>query len=189
VAVQIADAAQRLVAELDFPGPPLEAVTAARDLSAAADAALQAAVDQARTAGQSWREIGDVLGTSRQAAFQRFGHPVDPQTGTPMSREAPPDAADRATAVFTRFNEGRWEEVLAELDAAMRARHDAARLSGGWAQMVGMFGRLERVGEPFVRQAGDYTLVDVPLHYEAGDAKGSVRFSDDGKISGMGIRP
>lgn len=44
----------------------------------------------------------------------------------------------------------------------MRARHDAARLSGGWAQLVGMFGRLERVGEPFVRQAGDYTLV-VPV--------------------------
>jgi hypothetical protein len=32
-------------------------------------------------------------------------------------------------------------------------------------------------------------VVDVPLHFEAGDAKGIVRFSDDGKIAGMAIRP
>ena len=53
-------------------------------------------MDRAREAGQSWREIGAVLGTSRQAAFQRFGHPVDPRTGKLMARDVPPEAADRA---------------------------------------------------------------------------------------------
>jgi hypothetical protein len=164
-------------------------VAAARELSAAAETALQAAVDRARAAGQSWRDIGEVLGTTRQAAFQRFGHPIDPRTGGPMSREIPPDAADRAVAIFDWHNQGRWQEILDELDDAMRARHDPARLSSGWAGLAGMFGRLERTGEPFARRAGDDTVVDVPLHFEAGDAKGIVRFSGDGRIAGMAIRP
>ena len=57
-------------------------MAAARDQAIAASEALQASVDRARDAGHSWREIGGVLGTTRQAAFQRFGHPVDPCTGT-----------------------------------------------------------------------------------------------------------
>jgi hypothetical protein len=55
--------------------------------------------------------------------------------------------------------------------------------------MAGTFGRLERIGEPFARRVGDDTIVDVPLHFEAGDARGIVRFSGDGRIAGTGIRP
>jgi hypothetical protein len=189
VAVRAVDAARRLADELSHSSSPHGAVAAARELSAAAATALQAAVDRARAAGQSWRDIGEVLGTTRQAAFQRFGHPIDPRTGGPMSREIPPDAADRAVAIFDWHNQGRWQEILDELDDAMRARHDPAMLSRGWAAMAGMFGRLERTGEPFARRAADDTVVDVPLHFEAGDAKGIVRFSGDGKIAGMAIRP
>ena len=189
MAARAVNAARHLAEELSHPSSPHGAVAAARELSAAAEAALQAVVDRARAAGQSWRDIGEVLGTTRQAAFQRFGHPIDPRTGGPMSREIPPDAADRAVAVFDWHNQGRWQEILDELDDAMRAAHDPARLSRGWAAMAGMFGRLERTGEPFARRAGDDTVVDVPLHFEAGDARGIVRFSGDGKIAGMAIRP
>jgi len=189
VAVQVADAARWLAAELSRAGSPRDAVAAARDLSAAADAALQAAVDRARAAGASWREIGDVLGTSRQAAFQRFGHPVDPRTSEPMSRDVPPDAADRAVAIFAWHAEGRWEEILAELDERMHARLDAALLARGWAHMAGLFGRFEGTGEPFAHRAGDDVMVDVPLHWEAGDARGIVRFDTDGRVAGLAIRP
>jgi hypothetical protein len=189
VAARAVDAARHLADELSHPSSARGAVAAARELSAAAATALQAVVDRARAAGQSWRDIGEVLGTTRQAAFQRFGHPIDPRTGGPMSREIPPDATDRAVAIFAWHDQGRWQEILDELDDAMRARHDPARLSRGWAAMAGMFGRLERTGEPFGRRAGDDTVVDVPLHFEAGDAKGIVRFSGDGKIAGMAIRP
>ncbi len=63
------------MADLSDPGSgsPLEAMAAARELSCATDAALRTAVDRARAAGHSWSSIGDVLGTTRQAAFQRFG--------------------------------------------------------------------------------------------------------------------
>jgi hypothetical protein len=189
VIAEIGAAATHAMDEFRRAGSPLRAVGAAQGLAAAAEAALQAAVDRARAAGQSWREIGAVLGTSRQAAFQRFGHPVDPRTGEPMSREVLGGAADRAAAIFAWHDEGRWEKILAELDETMRARHDHSRLARGWAGMTGMFGRMEHIGEPFARRAGDHTVVDVPLHFEAGDARGVVRFGDDGKIAGMAIRP
>jgi hypothetical protein len=80
-------------------------VAAARDLASAANAALHDAIDRARAAGCSWRDIGEVLGTSRQAAFQRFGHPVDPRTGEPMGREILPGAVERAVTILGCFNE------------------------------------------------------------------------------------
>jgi hypothetical protein len=189
VAARAVGAARHLADELSHPSSPDGAVAAARELSAAAEMALQASVDRARAAGQSWRDIGEALGTTRQAAFQRFGHPIDPRTGGPMSRDIPLDAADRAVAIFDWHDRGRWQEIIDELDDAMRARHDPAMLSRGWAAMAAMFGRLERIGEPFARRVADDTVVDVPLHFEAGDARGIVRFSDDGKIAGMGLRP
>jgi hypothetical protein len=189
VAARVQAAARRLIAELDRGGSPQDAVAAARDLSAAADAALQAMIDRARAAGQSWREIGDVLGTSRQAAFQRFGHPVDPRTGELMSHDVPPGTADRAVEIFAWHNEGRWDEILAELDEKMRARHDADLLAKGWAHMAGLFGRFEGTGEPFAHRVGDDVMVEIPLHWEAGDARGIVRFDAEGRIAGMGIRP
>ncbi len=41
---------------------------------AAAERRLAAAVATARTAGQSWAAIGTMLGTSGEAARQRYGH-------------------------------------------------------------------------------------------------------------------
>jgi hypothetical protein len=150
---------------------------------------LQAAVDRARDAGHSWREIGEVLGTTRQAAFQRFGHPVDPRTGTPMSHDVPADAADRAVGLITRLAQGRWEEVVGGFDPRMRERVGAERLAAAWAHTVGMVGRFERIGEPFAHRAGDDTMVDVPLHFEAGDAVGSIRYDRDGRVAALVLRP
>jgi hypothetical protein len=189
VAVRAGEAARRLIEEFGHGRPPVGAVAAARELSAAADAALQAAVDRARATGVSWREIGGVLGTSRQAAFQRFGHPIDPRTGEPMGRDVPPDAADRAVAILTWHDEGRYDELIAEFDDNLRRVLDADRLAGGRAHMAGRFGRLERMGEPFAYRAGDDIIVEVPLHFEAGDARGLVRFDADGKVAGLAIRP
>jgi hypothetical protein len=189
VAAKVAAATRRLLNELGQSGSPQGAVAAARDLSAAAEAVLQAAVDRARAAGQSWREIGDVLGTSRQAAFQRFGHPVDPRTGEPMTRVVPPEAAERATAFLARFTAGRWEEVLGDFDGVMRERHDADRLASGWAQLIGMFGAYQSSGEVVLVPAGDGTVVDVLLHFEAGEAMVWVRFDRDGKVAGLRLHP
>ncbi len=189
MAAKVAAAARRLLSELSQPGSPQDAVAAARDLLAAAERALQATVDRARAAGQSWREIGDVLGTSRQAAFQRFGHPVDPRTGKPMTSTVPPGAAQRASEFLARFTAGRWEEVLADFNEVMRERHDQARLGTGWAQLLGMFGSYQAMGDVVPVSAGDGTVVDVLLYFEAGEAMVMVRFDRDGKVAGLRLHP
>lgn len=48
-------------------------IIAARRNVAQAEDDLRKAVQAARDAGRSWALIGSALGTTRQAAFQRFG--------------------------------------------------------------------------------------------------------------------
>jgi hypothetical protein len=184
-----AEATRRLVDEWDRSESPDGAVAAARDLAAAAEAALQETVDRARAAGRSWREIGGVLGTSRQAAFQRFGHPVDPRTGKAMPRTVPPDATQHAIAFLGHFTAGRWEVVLGGFDERMSQRHDTFRLAHGWSQMIAMFGGYQGMGEIVPFRAGESIMVDVPLHFEAGEAMLWVRFDHDGRVTGLRLHP
>jgi hypothetical protein len=170
-------------------GPPLAALAAARDLSAAVGEAMQQAVDRARAAGHSWREIGDVLGTTRQAAFQRFGHPVDPRTGAPMSTEVAPGTTDRAVAIIAFLAEGRWKEARRDFNAKMSGALDARRLADAWARMASLVGAYEGMSEPFAHRVADHTVVEIPLRFEAGEATGRVVFDEDGKVTGLWLRP
>jgi Protein of unknown function (DUF3887) len=191
LASRVRDAADRLTGELarGGAGSSLTAMAAARELSAATGAALQEAVDRARATGHSWREIGDVLGTTRQAAFQRFGHPVDPRTGAPVNKDVPAGLVDRAVAIVTSITEGRWEDARQDLTEKMRADLDASRLADGWAHTVGLIGHYEGMGEPFAHRAGDNTVVEIPLHFEAGEAVGRVVFDQAGEVAGLWLRP
>src|SRR5277367_4884522 len=53
------------------PGPlgPLEAVGVISSLARVVEDGMREAVQQARQAGHTWAELGDLLGTTRQAAF------------------------------------------------------------------------------------------------------------------------
>jgi hypothetical protein len=92
-------------------------------------------------------------------------------------------------ALFVAQAEGRYEDVLGDLDENMREKLDAARLAAGWAHTIAMIGSLERIGDPFAFRADDYTVVNIPLHFEAGEANGRVTFDLAGKVSGLFIRP
>jgi hypothetical protein len=168
---------------------PLKAVVEALELTRAADRTLRAAVERAREAGHSWQEIGAVLGTSRQAAFQRFGRPIDPRTGAAMTEATLPGAAERAVAVLADIVEGRWEQACRDFDETMAAAVDPAKIAAVWAQVAGTVGRYERMGTPFARQLGDYTVVDVPLHCEAGEVTGRVSYNRDGTVGGLFLLP
>lgn len=163
---------------------PLDRVAAARDLARTADEALRAAVDTARADGHTWQEVGDVLGTSRQAAFQRFGRPVGEPATTTMT-----DAADRAVALLADYVEGRYEEVRARFDDPMAAELDGAALGEVWARVAGLVGRYEGTGEPFAHTVGALTAVDVPLRFEAGDMSARVTLRADGRVAGLFVRP
>jgi hypothetical protein len=55
--------------------------------------------------------------------------------------------------------------------------------------MAGLFGRFEGTSEPFIRRAGDDILVEIPLHFEAGAAKGIVASTTTAKSPGWPSAP
>jgi len=82
------------MAPVRLPDPSaLLEVIAAQHACRHADIALRHAVSSARRAGQPWSAIGAVLGTTRQAAQQRFNEPVvatDPLTPDQHAQPASP---------------------------------------------------------------------------------------------------
>lgn len=182
-------AVRGLATVLDLTGDGQAAAIArihdALDVRRRADRVLAAAVDAAREAGGTWQQIGDALGTTRQAAFQRFGRPVDPRTGEQMDRTTLDGADASAVEIFGALASGDWESVHRRFDPTMTAALTTGRLADTWATVVGTVGAYERPGEPFVRRQGDYTVVDVPLAFEAGDLTGRVSFAADGQVAGL----
>ena len=100
----------------------------------------------------------------------------------------PPGAADRARALFGDFIEGRWEQTRGEFHENIRGHVDTGRIAHGWAQAASSAGGFERVGEPSARQFGDYTVVEVPLTFKAGECLGRVAFDQEGKVAGLSVQ-
>jgi hypothetical protein len=167
----------------DWLGP----VRLALDVQAAADDVVRAAVQQARQHGVTWQAVGDVLGVSRQAAFQRYGRPIDPRTGEPMNTTPIPGAADLAVSAIQDLAAGRWTRITEKFDPTMREGLPEDALAAAWAQIVGMSGAYERHGEPEVVRAGDLTITNTPLAMEAGDYTARIAFRDDRTIAGLHI--
>jgi thymidine phosphorylase len=161
----------------------LEAVRDAHRQVVEAQGALHAAVEAARERGRTWQEIGEVMGTSRQAAFQRFGRPPGAPVGEPA------DAAERALALLRDVVAGRFERARSGFDEVMLREVAADQLAEVWAMVVGMNGPFERFGEPVVHVPGSFTVVDVLLHFEAGEASARVSFRREGTVAGLYIRP
>src|SRR5215212_1819867 len=106
----------------------IELATGLTDLS---DALIGRFVTQARQAGMSWTEIGQVFGTSKQAAQQRYGTAVTgpgawPGRWAPAARQALDRAPEEARALGHDYvgtehallalaEHGRSAEVLAAL--------------------------------------------------------------------------
>jgi Protein of unknown function (DUF3887) len=169
--------------------PPLDTVAVIRSLARVVEDGLREAVQLARQAGHTWAEIGELLGTTRQAAFQRFGRPLDPRTGAPMNTSILPDATGRAAGLFADLAERRWHQARADFSPAVAERLDADALAAVWAQVIGQAGAYQGMGEPVAHQAGDYTMVNVPLYFEAAVLTGRVSYDADGKVAGLHVLP
>jgi hypothetical protein len=104
-----------------------------------------------------------------------------------MTRDVPPDRQDQARALFGDLIAGRWEKARQEFDVIMRGHADAERVARGWTHVAGPAGGFERMGAPSARQAGDYTVMDVPLTFGAGEAIGRVVLNGDGKVAGLSL--
>jgi hypothetical protein len=174
------------------PSAYLDLVRRSQRVDVLAEQVLKLCVAQCRDAGHTWQEIGDLLGVTRQAAFQRFGKPIDPRTGEPMDKTVHmTDAAERALQIVTNVLEGRMDEARPSFNAEVLAAFTDEVRANGLATVAGLVGAFEGFGEsePFVRRIGDHTVVDLPLRYEAGDMKARVAFDADEKVAGLVIIP
>jgi hypothetical protein len=103
-----------------------------------------------------------------------------------MTEEIPPDTESRARSLFGDLIEGRWEEARREFDPDVR-HADAGQIARGWTNVTRPGGSFERMGAPAARQSGGYTVVSVPLTFQAGDAAGRVVLGRDGKVTGLAL--
>ncbi|HET9168392.1 MAG TPA: hypothetical protein VFN97_03115 [Actinospica sp.] len=192
---QLAEGASVLAGAAGSPlDPPryLELVREAHRVRELADQVLRLCVQQSRDAGHTWQEVGDLLGVTRQAAFQRFGKPVDPRTGGLMDKTVRmEDAAGRAARIVAAVLDGRMDEVRDSFDERVRAAFTDQARGDALAAVAGLVGAFEGYGaaEPFVRRIGDHTVVDVPLRYEVGEMKARVAFDARERVAGFFILP
>jgi len=105
----------------------------------------------------------------------------------PMSTTAGPGVAEHAIALFGQWSGGHWDEVRRDFDLTMTESLSAAAIADVWRQVASVVGAYERTGEPFVHQQADYTMVDLPLEFEAGAMKGRVAYNSEGRVAGLFI--
>lgn len=180
-------AALHVAPVLGDPDDRTQLIVGAISMRETAERIVVAAVQQARRDGTSWQEIGDALGVTRQAAFQRYGKSIDPRTGAPMNTIPLPEATNLAATVINDLATGGWAEVTARFDSTMRDGLPADALSAAWAQIIAQAGAYEGHGEPESVRAADVTITNTPLGFEAGDYTARITFRDDQTIAGLYI--
>ncbi|TEA08032.1 DUF3887 domain-containing protein [Mycobacteroides salmoniphilum] len=166
---------------------PLQLVREAHKVQELAEALIGAAVQQAREAGRTWQEIGEVLRVSRQAAFQRYGKPIDPRTGQVVTISPLPEAGELAKMVIDDLAHSRWADVSARFDAIMSERLTDEGLAEAWAHIVGLAGTYESHGDTDAVRIGDVTTTNTPLSFEAGEFVARITFRDDRTLAGLYI--
>jgi hypothetical protein len=164
----------------------LAAVAATRTLAVVVDEVLHTLVRQARSEGDTWQAIGDVLHITRQAAYQRFGRAAEDEDEHAMTATQPlPNAANRARNLFEHYTRHEWTRVREDFDATMSQALPEPALSASWDQVKALAGSFEELGEPLVRQIGAHTVVDVPMRFDRAPMKGRVAYDRDGKVAGF----
>ena len=162
---------------------PLAALAATKTLSLVIEDIMRSLVAQARADGSTWQDVGNVLGTTRQAAYQRFGGSIT--EGNAMTVELA-DAKAKAKDVFGRYTKEDWS-FRDQFDSNMSERLSNELLASGWSQVTAAFGAFKKLGKPTVQVVQDHTVVDIPMTFEQGEMKGRVAYGADGKIAGLFI--
>jgi len=180
--------------EPDAPGGDVtHSLAAVCSLQSLTDDILARLVAAARRRRITWQAIGDALGTSRQAAFQRFGNPTDPRTGKPMKKPTESElraAVEKAEAFLDAIENHDWQKANELAGPRAGWQLDAERLADAWGQVVALGGELERRGTPTpLSLAGGVVVVEEPLHMEAADLVARVSYNRDGDMVGLWFLP
>lgn len=157
----------------------------AAELKSVSDQTLHDSVDQARAQNVSWQQIGDVLGISRQAAFQRFRNTNDPKGNSSMKTRDNTAMIPKAEAIYRHLEGGDYDSVGRQMTFIAHRILNEKKVMGVWGEATAMVGALESVGESFARPSGSNVVVESPLAFEAGDLVGRIAFNRRNKIVGM----
>lgn len=170
-------------------GQLVRAIAATRSLGTIVEDTLRALVEQARAAGHTWAEIGDVLHVSRQAAFQRFGggrRATAEEDAIPVPVGG---AVEHAVPVLEAFLDGRWEDARATFDERMLQACSVELLADVREKVRREAGEVQALGTPAVSVRDGYTVVDIPVALERADGTGRVVLNADRQVAGFFIRP
>lgn len=187
----IVDIAAQLAGQLASPGTDarVAAISLILTLDRMTDRALHAVVQEARAADVSWQQIGDITGTSRQGAAQRFGNApsaIDDLTIKPLTNAVP-----LAASLFAAFFADDRETFRPHMSKSVAAALTNRRLTVIQRQLAKLLGALEAIDSPAaeISMLGDMTLVRTPLRFSGGTATGEVSFTPDARMLGFRIYP
>ncbi|MFT4201778.1 MAG: DUF3887 domain-containing protein [Gordonia sp. (in: high G+C Gram-positive bacteria)] len=103
-----------------------------------------------------------------------------------MSITALPDAAAKAVEQIRLWPAHEWGSIVATFGPQMAAAFPVEEVPNAWAQIVAQVGELESIGDDaYVRVQGVFTVVDVPLQFEAGELVGRVSYDEQGRVAGL----
>ena len=170
-------------------GQVMRAIAATRSLDTIVDDTLHALVDQARAAGHTWAEIGEVLHVSRQAAFQRFGGGRRPEVGEDVIDVPVTNAAEHALPVLEAFLDGRLDDARSTFDDRMLEAVSVELLADVREKVRREAGDVQALGAPAVSVRDGYTVVDIPVALERADGIGRVVLDADRQVAGFFVRP
>jgi hypothetical protein len=174
--------------EDDSPGQVMRAIAATRSLDMIVEDTLRALVEQARAAGHTWAEIGELLHVTRQAAFQRFG---GGRTTTAEDGVAVPvdGAVEAAVPVLQAFLDGRFNDARATFGKRMLDACSVELLADVREKVREYGGEVEALGSPVISVRDGYTGVDIPVALERADGTGRVVLDADRQVVGFFVRP
>lgn len=161
-----------------------------------ADRDLRDAVRRARAGGVTWAALGTTLGTTRQAAFKRFGTPRDPRTGETMTGTPTDELAALGERVFALVDAGDHATLASLMTPATAEVLTRDVVLDTWASAVAATGNLVRCvgttvatadGTPAteVERVLGEAIVDTTLECEAGEWRGRVALDADRRMIGL----
>lgn len=186
IEAQSAEIAELLRSSATADAPALLGVAKAQALLGVVDDALRALVRTSRAQGNTWAEIGALLRTTRQAAFQRFGTSAEelPFEGAGMTTD---EALDRAGVLFRElYPSERWSEMRAQFDERMLDLSEEM-LAAGWQQLTAEVGEFKSAEKGSAQMIGEHIVVDVPLTFAQSAMKGRAAYNPDGTLAGLFI--
>jgi hypothetical protein len=167
----------------------MRAIAATRSLDALVEETLRGLVEQARAAGHTWAEIGELLHVSRQAAFQRFGGGPRAATIDGAVRTPVDDAIEHAMPVLEAFLDGRFEDARARFNKRMLEAVSLELLADVREKVRREAGEVQALCTPRVSVRDGYTVVDIPVALERADGIGRVVIDADRQVAGFLVRP